>query len=48
MARFAATNQVVKPEDLRAFDAEGYSWSLPLSSTERYVFRRNNQSQKGF
>ncbi len=48
MARFAATNHVVKPEDLRAFDAEGYSWSLPLSSTERYVFRRNNQSQKGF
>ncbi|MFZ3219559.1 MAG: peroxide stress protein YaaA [Rhodoferax sp.] len=47
MARFAATHQVVKPEDLRAFDLEGYAWNLSLSSPDRYVFRRNNQSQKG-
>lgn len=47
MARFAATHQVVKPEDLRAFDLEGYAWNQSQSSPDRYVFRRNNQSQKG-
>lgn len=42
MARFAVTQQIVKPEDLRAFDAEGYVWDAAQSSAQRYVFRRNS------
>ncbi|MFZ2307307.1 MAG: peroxide stress protein YaaA [Rhodoferax sp.] len=40
MARYAVTHQIVKPEDLRAFDAEGYAWDAAQSSAQRYVFRR--------
>ena len=41
MARFAVTHGIVKPEDLRAFDTEGYAWDAAQSSAQRYVFRRN-------
>lgn len=47
MTRFAATHQLVKPEQLRAFDVDGYAWNAAQSSPARYVFRRKNQSQKG-
>ena len=47
MARFAATHQLVKPEQLRAFDVDGYAWNAAQSSPARYVFRRMNQTQKG-
>lgn len=40
MARFAVTHTVVKPDDLRAFAAEGYAWDAAQSSAQRYVFRR--------
>jgi len=40
MARFAATQRVVLPEQLKAFDAEGYSFDAGASSPERLVFRR--------
>jgi cytoplasmic iron level regulating protein YaaA (DUF328/UPF0246 family) len=40
MARYAVTHQLVKPEQLRAFDADGYAWSAALSTPERMVFRR--------
>ena len=40
MARFAAIHQVVKPEQLRAFDVDGYAWNAAQSSPARYVFRR--------
>jgi cytoplasmic iron level regulating protein YaaA (DUF328/UPF0246 family) len=41
MARFAATHQLVQPEQLRAFDTEGYAWSAEQSSPQRLVFRRH-------
>jgi cytoplasmic iron level regulating protein YaaA (DUF328/UPF0246 family) len=47
MTRFAAMHQLVKPEQLRAFDEDGYAWNAAQSSTVRYVFRRKNQTQKG-
>lgn len=40
MARFAIQHQLTRPEQLRAFDAEGYTWNAALSSPERLVFRR--------
>ena len=40
MARFAATHRLVQPEQLRAFDAEGYAWSAQQSNSQRLVFRR--------
>lgn len=40
MARYAVTHRVVKPEDLRAFDTEGYAFDAAQSSAQRYVFRR--------
>jgi hypothetical protein len=46
MTRFAATHQLVKPEQLRAFDVDGYAWNAAQSNPARYVFRRKNQSQK--
>nr|WP_315490766.1 peroxide stress protein YaaA [uncultured Rhodoferax sp.] len=40
MARYAVTHQLVKPEQLRAFDVDGYAWNAALSTPERMVFRR--------
>jgi len=40
MARFAATRQVVLPEQLKAFDAEGYAFEPAASEPMRLVFRR--------
>ena len=40
MARYAVTHQLVKPEQLRAFDVDGYAWSAAQSTPERMVFRR--------
>jgi cytoplasmic iron level regulating protein YaaA (DUF328/UPF0246 family) len=40
MARFAATHRLVQPEQLRAFDTDGYAWSAQHSSPQRLVFRR--------
>jgi len=40
MARYAVTHKLVKPEQLRAFDVDGYVWSAALSTPERMVFRR--------
>jgi len=40
MARFAATRQVVLPEQLKAFDAEGYAFEPGASEPLRLVFRR--------
>ena len=38
MARFAVTHQLVKPEQLRAFDAQGYAYVAGQSSAQSYVF----------
>ena len=40
MARFAATHALKKPEQLKAFDAEGYAFDAGASTPERLVFRR--------
>lgn len=41
MARYAATHHLVQPEQLRAFDSEGYAWSAAQSAPDRLVFRRD-------
>lgn len=40
MARFAIDQRLQHPEQLRAFDAEGYAWCASESTPERLVFRR--------
>ena len=40
MARFAATHRVVTPQQLQAFDAEGYGYDAAASGPARLVFRR--------
>ena len=40
MARYAVTHQLVTPEQLRAFDLDGYAWCAAQSTPERMVFRR--------
>lgn len=40
MMRFAAQQQVQQPEQLQAFEAEGYRFVPAASDTDRWVFRR--------
>ncbi len=40
MARYAATQRVVLPEQLKAFDSEGYAFDAAVSKPDRLVFRR--------
>ncbi|MCF8211990.1 MAG: peroxide stress protein YaaA [Rhodoferax sp.] len=40
MARFAITHRLLQPDQLRAFDADGYAWAAAESTPERLVFRR--------
>ena len=40
MARYATTHRLGLPEQLRAFDVEGYRWTAAESSPVRLVFRR--------
>ncbi len=40
MARFAATHRVVTPQQLQAFNAEGYAFDAAASEPQRLVFRR--------
>ncbi len=42
MARFATLHHLVQPEQLRAFDLEGYAWDAGQSSAQRMVFRRTS------
>lgn len=44
MARFAIQHRLTQPEQLRAFDAEGYAWYAAPSSPERMVFRRQTHT----
>ena len=41
MARFAITHRLVQPEQLKAFDIEGYAYCASASSPQRLVFRRS-------
>jgi len=40
MARWAIAHKAQKPEDLRAFDSEGYAFDQAASEPDRLVFRR--------
>jgi cytoplasmic iron level regulating protein YaaA (DUF328/UPF0246 family) len=40
MARWIVRQRVDHPDDLRAFDAEGYRWQPEASNERRFVFRR--------
>jgi len=40
MARFAIDQRLEDPEQLRAFDTDGYAWCASESTPERLVFRR--------
>lgn len=42
MTRFAATHALKKPEQLKAFDAEGYAFDAAASAPDRLVFRRRH------
>lgn len=44
MARFAATHALKKPEQLKAFDAEGYAFDAAASEPDRLVFRRRHEA----
>ena len=40
MARYAIAHRVTKPEGLKKFDSEGYTYTPELSSEDKLVFRR--------
>jgi len=41
MARYAIENRLTQPEQLMAFDVDGYAYAPEVSSSQRLVFRRN-------
>jgi len=43
MARFAIENRVQTPDQLRAFDTDGYLWVARESTPERLVFQRKQE-----
>jgi cytoplasmic iron level regulating protein YaaA (DUF328/UPF0246 family) len=45
MARYAVLNEITKPEDLKAFDLEGYVFAAKASDAGRWVFRRGQGEQ---
>lgn len=44
MARFAATQRLRLPEQLKAFDLDGYAFEASQSSADRLVFRRRQEA----
>jgi cytoplasmic iron level regulating protein YaaA (DUF328/UPF0246 family) len=40
MARYAATQRVTTPDQLKGFDSEGYAFDAAASGLDRFVFRR--------
>lgn len=45
MARFAALNRIQRPEQLTAFDLEGYAFAQEASTATQLVFRRRLKTQ---
>ncbi len=43
MARFAIENRVQTPDQLRAFDTDGYAWVARESTPDRLVFQRKQE-----
>ncbi len=44
MARFMAENQLKNPEDLKAFNSEGYGFNPELSLENKWVFTRDTKA----
>ncbi|MBB5203929.1 hypothetical protein HNQ51_001222 [Inhella inkyongensis] len=44
MARYALTQGIEHPDDLRGFTSEGYAWVAAASTPQRWVFRRELQA----
>lgn len=44
MTRYAITHRLVQPEQLKAFDAEGYAYCASASAPDRLVFRRTGSA----
>ena len=44
MARYAATQQLVSPQQLAGFDLEGYAFDAQVSAPDRLVFRRGGNA----
>ena len=44
MARFAATQRLSLPEQLKGFDLDGYAFDSSVSQPERLVFRRRQEA----
>ncbi|WP_420885254.1 hypothetical protein [Candidatus Soleaferrea massiliensis] len=44
MARYAVQHALERPEQLQAFDWEGYRYIEELSSRDNYVFLRDEQT----
>lgn len=44
MVRFAAENQLTKPDELKAFNLDGYYFVAQASSATEFVFRRDTDS----
>ena len=42
MVRFIAENGITNPEELKAFDAEGYYFNHNLSNEKKWVFTRDH------
>ncbi|MDR0480074.1 MAG: peroxide stress protein YaaA [Burkholderiaceae bacterium] len=43
MARYASQHRCTRPEDLQAFDLEGYAFDATASASDRLVFRRGER-----
>ncbi|GGY38733.1 peroxide stress protein YaaA [Pseudoduganella albidiflava] len=41
LARYAAVNNILDPEELKRFDVDGYAFAPDASNDSRWVFRRN-------
>lgn len=41
LARYAAVNHILDPEELKRFDVDGYAFAPDASNDSRWVFRRN-------
>ena len=40
MARYAATNGIKRPEELKSFDVDGYEFDAAASNEKTWIFRR--------
>ena len=40
MARWIAENRIVNPDDLRAFDVDGYRFDAAVSGEDQWIFSR--------